>query len=244
MSQFTDPDTLFSSFNVYNQIRPMMGTYHVIDLQLENTSAILEGTRISSIRHFHDAEWMKIMGKSLIYSCSRDPGALFGMAGSYHFSLVYSLPVTKLEGTDLLAGVTSSISSFISGHTGSPVKLSGKVLEFPDPKIMSAFFLWKQNQNRDITVQSMILEILMNNGKTFEEARETLITLGDTKSKLSVISEQYDGSIPEWIINGLCAYWKMKGDSVVMSLNQNIPSGPDFLSFMMEIFDQKSGNEK
>ncbi|MBU1219884.1 hypothetical protein KKF34_18695 [Myxococcota bacterium] len=244
MTQQTDPEILFSSFNVYNQIRPMLGTYHVIDIQIDNSAQVLENIQLKDVNHFHDSVWLKTMGLCLAYTCNQTQ-ALFGLAGSYNMLLVYSLPATQREGTGLLATCASAATSFLSSHTGTPARFSGKVMEFPEPKIMAAYFLWKQNENRNVIIQSIVLEALMSRGNTFEQAREMLMALSDLKSKLSLVSDFLQvEKIPQWLLNGICTYWKIDNNELKLSLNQTVPDGPDFLSYMVEIFEQNTGTDK
>lgn len=244
MTQQTDPEILFSSFNVYNQIRPMLGTYHVIDLQIDNSTQVLESVRLKNVSHFHDSEWLKTMGLCLAYTCSQTQ-ALFGLAGSYNLLMVFSLPATHREGTSLLSTCASAATSFLSSHAGTPARFSGKVLEFPEPKIMAAYFLWKQNENRNVVLQSIVLEALMSRGNSFEQAREMLVALSDTKSKLSLVTDFLNvDKIPHWLTNGITAYWKIENDELRLSINQTVPDGPDFLSYMVEIFEQNTGTDR
>ena len=240
MTEQIVPEDLFSSFEVFGLVRPMAGTFHVVDLQIQNSSSILEHTSKKGINHFHDPIWLRDMGMTMLYSMAQSPRPIFGFATATSITILYKILPAKHTGTDLISGAVSNISSFLGTRIDTAVRFSGTLLEFPNPKILTAFFLWKQNTNRSLMIESLSLEALISNGGSVKDAKDTLDALGDKEAKLSLIADYLEtDEVPNCHTNGIASYWVPKEEGIRLTLHQNLPSGPDFLTFMIDIFDQE-----
>ncbi|MDA3862534.1 MAG: hypothetical protein PF689_01555 [Deltaproteobacteria bacterium] len=232
-----DPQKLFDNFSVFKLIKPMAGTFHVVELSLEDTSRILD--KSDSFSNFHDQNWLKIMGYTLLYSMNQKPRPFFGYCGTDFLTLIYKINPELNQPTELISNLSSLASSFLGLQINNTVNFSGNLLEFPDPKILTAYLLWKQNNNRNLLIQSMALYTLISQGKSSEDAKQTIIALGDNQTKLSMISDHNQTKIPNWHLNGICSFWDKSNDKIQLAVHENLPSGPDFLNFLIELFDQE-----
>jgi hypothetical protein len=240
MVESINPEDVFSAFEVFGLVKPMAGTFHVVDLQIEDSASILERNTCKTFTHFHDAGWLKEVGMTLLYAMSQSPQPIFGFASANCITILYKVLPAKYSGTKLISTTISDVSSFLGNKIGTVVKYNGTLLEFPNPKILTTYFLWKQNINRRIMIESLSLEALISKGISVKEAQETLLALGDTDTKLSLISDFLNKDpLPSWHTNGVAAYWAHKDEGIRLTLHQNLPSGPDFLTFMIDIFDQE-----
>jgi hypothetical protein len=232
-----NPQDFFHSFEVFGHVRPMAGTYHIVDLTLERTENILEQAARHHIRHFHDAAWLHVMGQDLIFCMSQPGMPLFGFSSSNSITLLYKHLAEEDEHAQRLFSITSHAASFLSSHLSLPVKFQGRLLEFPSVKVLCAFFLWKQVLHRRIMIHSMCLAQQLAQGKSFEEAQAAYLEAPDEKARLAMCAQylQVD-RVPTWQLNGLIGYWSRQEDRLHLTLHQDLPSGPDFLAFLMDAF--------
>jgi len=232
-----NPQDFFHSFEVFGHVRPMAGTYHIVDLTLERTENILEHASGHHIRHFHDAAWLHVMGQDLIFCMSKPSLPLFGFASSNSISLLYKHLAEEDGHAQRLFSITSHAASFLSTHLSVPVQFQGRLLEFPSVKVLCAFYLWKQVQHRRIMIHSMCLAHLLQQGKSFEEAQETYLAAPDEKARLTMCAQHLGvDKVPTWQLNGLIGYWARQEDRLRLTLHQDLPAGPDFLAFLMDAF--------
>ena len=84
-------------------------------------------------------------------------------------------------------------------------------------------------------MHSMILAHFLAQGKSVEEAQAAYLGAKDEKSRLAICAQYLkQDKVPAWQINGLLSYWSSVEDRLYLTLNQNLPNGPDFLSFLMD----------
>jgi len=215
----------------------MAGTYHIVDLTLERTENILENASGHHIHYFHDAAWLHVMGQDLIFCMSQTGMPLFGFSGSNSISLMYKHLAEEDEHAQRLFSITSHAASFLSSHLSLPVKFQGRLLEFPSVKVLCAFFLWKQVMHRRIMIHSMCLAHQLAQGKSPEEAQAAYLEAPDEKSRLAMCAQHLQvEKVPSWQLNGLIGYWSRQEDRLHLTLHQDLPSGPDFLAFLMDAF--------
>ncbi|PKN60320.1 MAG: hypothetical protein CVU53_03710 [Deltaproteobacteria bacterium HGW-Deltaproteobacteria-11] len=232
-----NPQDFFHSFEVFGHVRPMAGTYHIVDLTLEKTENILENAQKHHIQYFHDAAWLHVMGQNLIFCMSQPSLPLFGFSGSNSIALLYKHLAEEDDHAQRLFSITSHAASFLSTHLSVPVKFQGKLLEFPSVKVLCAFFLWKQVVHRRIMIHSMCLAHLMAQGKSPVEAQEAYLAAPDEKARLSMCAQYLElDRVPSWQLNGLIGFWASQEDRLHLTMHQDLPSGPDFLAFLMDAF--------
>lgn len=230
-----NPRDFFHSFEVFGHVRPMAGTYHIVDLSLEHTETILEHAAVHQIQHFHDDAWLRLMGQTLLFCMAQPNLPLFGYASSNGISLMYKHLGEVDDHAQQMFAITSHAASFMSCRLNVPVRFQGKLLEFPNVRVLCAYYLWKQVMHRRMMIHSMILAHHLEQGKTVEEAQAAYLGAKDEKSRLSMCAQylKSDRVFP-WKINGLLSYWTRVEDRLQLALHQNLPSGPDFLSFLMD----------
>ncbi|MBU1536602.1 hypothetical protein KKF84_14850, partial [Myxococcota bacterium] len=205
-----------------------------------DTDILLERKNSSTFSHFHDQGWLKHMGMTLLYTMTQAPQPIFGFATATGITILYKVLPEKYSGTSLITSATSASSSFLGTRVDTALRFSGTLLEFPNPKILTAFFLWKQNQNKSLMVQSLALDALISQGHSVQKAQETMHALGSAAAKLDLISEFLgEDPLPQWRTNGVAAYWVPREEGIRLTLHQELPAGPDFLTFMIDIFDQE-----
>lgn len=230
-----DPQEFFHSFEVFSHVRPMAGTYHIVDLKLERTGQILEHASVHHIQHFHDEAWLRIMGQTLMFCMSQPDLPLLGYASSNGISLMYKYLGETGDHAQKLFAITSHAASFLSCRLTVPVQFQGKLLEFPNVKVLCAYYLWKQVTHRRLMLHSMMLAHLLEQGKSVAEAQQIYLGIPDEKSKMAMCAEYLKvEKIPRWRINGLLSYWTRVEDRLHLTINQQLPGGADFLSFLMD----------
>jgi hypothetical protein len=242
MSETSNPEELFLSFEIYGQVKPMVGTYHVVELRLEDSVELLESKHNKPFQFFHDREWLKSMGYSMLFNMIHDPYPIFGFAGINTISTLYKTVSFERLGTEVVSMAASNAASFLGAHLSIPIKFSGKLLEFPDSKILSAYFVWKQKMNRKLLIQSLTLTGLLSQGESIESASEKVMNTMDEKAKLKFIAEYLKfEKVPGWQLNGLSSYWSKDENKIRLKLHQELPIGTDFLNFLMDIFGRTKG---
>ncbi len=230
-----NPQEFFHSFEVFGHVRPMAGTYHIVDLSLEHTEHILEHAAVHHVHHFHDESWLRFMGQTLLFCMAQPDLPLLGYASSNGISLMYKNLVEMQDHAQRMFAITSHAASFLSCRLGVPVRFQGRLLEFPNVKVLCAYFLWKQVVHRRIMMHSMILAHLLEQGKTVQEAQEIYMEAKDEKSRLAMCAQYLKvDRVPAWQLNGLLSYWSRLEDRLHLTLNQQLPGGADFLSFLMD----------
>lgn len=230
-----NPQEFFYSFEVFSHIHPMAGTYHIVELSLKHTEHILEHAAVHHIQHFHDDAWLRMMGQTLLFCMAHPDVPLLGYASSNGISLMYKHLDVIDDYAHRMFAITSHAASFLSCRLNLPVRFQGKLLEFPNIKVLCAYLLWKQVVHRRIMMHSMILAHLLAQGKTVEEARATYMEAKDEKTRLAMCAQYLKvDKIPAWQLNGLLSYWSPVEDRLQLTLNQNLPSGSDFLSFLTD----------
>ncbi len=232
-----NPQEFFHSFEVFNSVRPMAGTYHIVDLTLEKTETILENVSRHAINHFHDASWLHIMGQGMIFCMSQKDYPTFGFSGANSIALLFKNLAEEDLHSQRLFSVTSHATSFLSNYLATPVKFQGRLLEFPSIKVLCAYFLWKQVVHRKIMIHSLCLAALLEEGLSPEMAQKSFFELEDEKARLALCGKHLGvDKLPPWQTNGLISFWSNNKEELRLTVHQELPSGPDFLAFLMDAF--------
>ncbi len=235
-----DPKELFRSFEVFHLVKPMAGTFHVVALELEAFDRLKERITQHPLQSVHEEGWAKAMGMTMLYVMTQDPRPIFGFTTANAISILYKVLPSKVSGTTLLSKATSDAASFLGTRLGTAVHFHSTLLEFPNPKILATYFLWMQKRNRATMLSELTHSAITAEGFSAVETQERMSVLDSPESQAEIVSAFLGESpIAPWRTNGIASYWVPKQEGIRLTLHQELPSGPDFLTFMVHIFDQE-----
>jgi len=226
----------FQAFELLDDDEPMRGFQRVARCSLRDLEVLYSHEAFGFEQPF-DVRFAKAIVKTLAYLVGSDDAVLYGYAEHGAISLLLT------PATDEAKETSRQILTRLASHAGSQLGLilgdlaifDVRIYQFPSPELARTYFLWRQRQQRGLTIDRHVRHALTSSGQDRETAESILADLGEDE-KLEILA-QYDVSfedLPIWQRRGTGCYWRagLDDEPPTLTVDSTLPVGEMYAEYL------------
>ncbi len=235
-------DTLiehFRAFELLDDDEPMRGFTRVVQCSLRDWEQLYEHEAFGFELPF-DVRFAKAMVKTLSYLVGTDAELVYGYAEHGEFSLLLSNgngdeETTRESARRLVCRLASNAAARLSLLLGDLALFDVRLFQFPSPELARSFFLWRQKQQRELSLDRHVRHMLVTSGQDAQVVREMVADFGE-EEKLEILHQHeisYE-DLPIWQRRGAGCYWRNGAgeEPPELTVDTTLPVGEQYGSYL------------